>query len=193
MNYTKKRKIQEANMLLERRYLLTEVEKYDKAIPNENQWYTAQDPNSVKNPKGFRIFVKKFGQNPIDPIKDQEFVEFKNYFVEYPTQQDADTKFNEFYNKLITKQTAPQQNDSTTTTTTLKPGTTPSVAERLPVYNNKERGHDALFRNVATHHFSEMLDDVIGPEWRIQREEEPDIEQSQMKDPNNLDAWFGRD
>jgi hypothetical protein len=38
-----------------------------------------------------------------------------------------------------------------------------------------------------------MLDDVVGPEWRIQREEEPNIEQSQMKDPNDLDAWFGRD
>ena len=73
------------------------------------------------------------------------------------------------------------------------PGTTPSVAERLPVYNNKERGHDALFRDVATRHFSEMLDDVVGPEWRIQREEEPEIEQSQMKDPNDLDAWFGWD
>jgi hypothetical protein len=130
MNYTKKRKIQEANMLLERRFLMTEVEKFDKAKPNENQWYTSQDPNSVKNPKGYRIYVKKFGQNPKDPITDTEFntEEFKGYFIEYPTQQDADTKFNEFYNKLITKQTTPQQTNSTTTTTTLKPGTTPSVS-----------------------------------------------------------------
>ena len=155
MNYTKKRKIQEANMLLERRYLLTEVEKYDKAIPNENQWYTAQDPNSVKNPKGFRIFVKKFGQNPIDPIKDQEFLEFKNYFVEYPTQQDADTKFNEFYNKLITKQTAPQQNDSTTTTTTLKPGTTPSVSGTT---NSSSSTSSELTRDELIGYMSKNLD-----------------------------------
>ena len=60
MNYTKKRKILEANMLLEQRFLMTEIEKFDKAKPNENQWYTAQDPNSVKNPKGFKIYVKKF-------------------------------------------------------------------------------------------------------------------------------------
>ncbi len=73
------------------------------------------------------------------------------------------------------------------------PGTTQSIAERLPVYNNKERGHDALFRDVATRHFSEMLDDVIGPEWRIHREEEHELEQSTMKNPNDLDAWFGRD
>ncbi len=68
------------------------------------------------------------------------------------------------------------------------PGTTPSVAERLPVYNNKERGHDALFRDVATRHFSEMLDDVVGPEWRIRREEEPGIK----LDVNDLDSWFSR-
>ncbi|QPC83624.1 hypothetical protein G4Y79_04370 [Phototrophicus methaneseepsis] len=52
------------------------------------------------------------------------------------------------------------------------PGTAPSVAERLPVYNNKERGHDALFRQVATQHFAAMLDDDIGPEWRREREDE---------------------
>jgi hypothetical protein len=38
-----------------------------------------------------------------------------------------------------------------------------------------------------------MLDDVIGPEWRIHREEEPEVEQSKMKDSNELDAWFNRD
>ena len=66
------------------------------------------------------------------------------------------------------------------------PGTVSSTAERLPVYNNKERGHDALFRQVASQHFAEMLDDVIGTEWRLQREEEPDIK----PDINDLDAWF---
>jgi hypothetical protein len=65
-------------------------------------------------------------------------------------------------------------------------GTVPSVAERLPVYNNKERGHDALFRQVASHHFAEMLDDVVGPDWRREREEP-------AHDPYDLDAWFARD
>ncbi|MEQ8672768.1 MAG: hypothetical protein RLP44_11855 [Aggregatilineales bacterium] len=66
------------------------------------------------------------------------------------------------------------------------PGTVSTVAERLPVYNNKERGHDVLFREVATRHLSEMLDDVIGPGWRLEREEEQSIE----PDANDLDAWF---
>jgi hypothetical protein len=155
MNYTKKRKIQEANMLLERRFLMTEVEKFDKAKPNENQWYTAQDPNSVKNPKGYRIYVKKFGQNPIDPIKDQEFVEFKNYFIEYANQQEADTKFNEFYTKLITKQTTPQQNNSTTTTTTLKPGTTPSISGAT---NSSDATSSEITRDELIGYMSKSLD-----------------------------------
>jgi len=68
------------------------------------------------------------------------------------------------------------------------PGTVSSIAERLPVYNNKERGHDALFRQVASRHFADMLDNVIGTEWRLQREEEPEMK----PDVNDLDAWFTR-
>ena len=68
------------------------------------------------------------------------------------------------------------------------PGTAPSIAERLPVYNNKERGHDALFRNIATRHFEAALDDIVGPEWRMHREQEPEI----TPDSNALDAWFPR-
>lgn len=126
-SYTKIRKIQEANILLERRFLLNEVvNKFDKSKPNENQWYTAEDPKSVKNPKGWKIFVKQFGKNAVDPITIPEFEEFKNYFIEYNTQQESDTKFNEFFPKLIAKQENPQTSDgSTTTTTTVKPGTTP--------------------------------------------------------------------
>lgn len=65
------------------------------------------------------------------------------------------------------------------------PGTVSTVAERLPVYNNKERGHDALFREVATRHFAEMLDDVVGPEWRIAREQ--DLEQQPDLSPPSLE------
>jgi len=157
MNYTKKRKILEANMLLEQRFLMTEIEKFDKAKPNENQWYTAQDPNSVKNPKGFKIYVKKFGQNPKDPSTDTEFTEFKSYFIEYPTQQDADTKFNEFYTQLITKQTTPQQSGSTTTTTTLKPGTTPSVSGST---NNSGDGNNEFSRDELIGYMAKNLDQM---------------------------------
>lgn len=67
------------------------------------------------------------------------------------------------------------------------PGTAPSVAERLPVYNNKERGHDVLFRQVASRHFAEMLDDVVGLEWRREREE-PEVK----PEVDDLDSWFPR-
>ncbi len=46
------------------------------------------------------------------------------------------------------------------------PGTVSSMAERLPVYNNTSKGHDKLFREIAAHHFSTMLDQTIGVEWR---------------------------
>lgn len=72
------------------------------------------------------------------------------------------------------------------------PGTAPTIAERQPIYNNKERGHDALFRDVASRHFAEMLDDIVGPEWRLLREE-PEIEEQKTPDLNNLDTWFTRD
>jgi hypothetical protein len=70
------------------------------------------------------------------------------------------------------------------------PGTAPSVAERLPVYNNKERGHDALFRDIATRHFEAALDIIMGPEWRLhhKREQEAEI----TPNWNDLDAWFPR-
>jgi hypothetical protein len=36
------------------------------------------------------------------------------------------------------------------------PGTTPSIVDRLPVYNSKSERHDKLFREIATQHFSDM-------------------------------------
>lgn len=144
-SYTKIRKIQEANVLLEQRRFLTEaVSKYDKAKPNENQWYTSEDPKSVKTPKGWRIFVKQFGKNPIEPSTLKEFESFKNYFIEYPTQQEVDTKFNEFYTKLVAMQTNPSS--VTTTTTTLKPGQTPQTPKSA---DSSEITQDDLINSIA--------------------------------------------
>ncbi|MEO0562226.1 MAG: hypothetical protein AAF125_08930, partial [Chloroflexota bacterium] len=70
------------------------------------------------------------------------------------------------------------------------PGTAPTVAERMPVYNNKERGHDRLFREVATHHFESMLDKVVGPDWRRHREESELEPESNHPDPDDFAAWF---
>jgi hypothetical protein len=51
------------------------------------------------------------------------------------------------------------------------PGTAPSAADRLPVYNNATKGHDRLFREIASRDFAEALDQHIGIEWRRLREE----------------------
>ncbi|MBK8027752.1 MAG: hypothetical protein IPK19_41820 [Chloroflexi bacterium] len=69
------------------------------------------------------------------------------------------------------------------------PGTAPSSAERLPVYNNADKGHDRLFREVAAQRFAEMLDDR-GIDWRRLRPE-PAIPRDDRGEID-LDAYFGR-
>jgi hypothetical protein len=66
------------------------------------------------------------------------------------------------------------------------PGTTPSIAERLPVYNNKSEGHDKLFRDIATQHFSDILDETVGLHWQQERQRQ----EFKKLDPNDLEAWF---
>jgi hypothetical protein len=70
------------------------------------------------------------------------------------------------------------------------PGTTPlDGVDRTATYNNKERGHDALFREIASRHFSAALDRIVGPEWQLLREV-PEIKPEQPA-PNELDACLG--
>lgn len=69
------------------------------------------------------------------------------------------------------------------------PGTVPSTAERLPVYNNATKGHDRLFREIASQHFADMLDER-GIDWRPLREE-PKAE-VQRDDEIDLDDFFSR-
>lgn len=69
------------------------------------------------------------------------------------------------------------------------PGTAPSTADRLPVYNNSRQGHDRLFREIAARHFAEMLDER-GIDWRPLREEPtPEVERD---DGIELDGLFSR-
>ncbi len=69
------------------------------------------------------------------------------------------------------------------------PGTAPLPgADRAAVYNNKEKGHDALFREIGSHHFAAALDEIVGPEWRRLREEQEALAPTLSDD---LDAWFG--
>lgn len=68
------------------------------------------------------------------------------------------------------------------------PGTAPSTADRLPVYNNATKGHDRLFREIASRHFAEALDQRIGMDWRRLRE---DPEPERDDDPSiDLDEFF---
>lgn len=72
------------------------------------------------------------------------------------------------------------------------PGTAPLPgSDRAAVYNNTERGHDALFREIASRHFSAALDRIVGPEWQQLREAAPDIE-TQQPERDELDMWFPR-
>lgn len=77
--------------------------------------------------------------------------------------------------KTKSKDGAPQQDHLHTHV--ILPGTAPSTADRLPVYNNATKGHDRLFREIASRHFADALDHAIGIDWRRLREErkvEPD-------------------
>ena len=74
------------------------------------------------------------------------------------------------------------------------PGTAPSTADRLPVYNNTTKGHDRLFREIAAEHFADMLDER-GIDWRPLREEPaPDVQRDDgiASDGIDLDDFFSR-
>lgn len=62
--------------------------------------------------------------------------------------------------------------------------------DREAVYNNKERGHDQLFREIASRHFSEALDRIVGPEWMELRQEEPEVEPKLPDADYDFEAWF---
>lgn len=69
------------------------------------------------------------------------------------------------------------------------PGTAPLIGtDRTAMYNNKEKGHDALFREIGTCCFTEALDETIGPDWRRLREE-PQPSAPVVSD--ELEQWFG--
>ena len=70
------------------------------------------------------------------------------------------------------------------------PGTAPSPADRMPVYNNATKGHDRLFREVASRHFADALDEAIGMDWRHLREQ-PEVERDD-DGSIDLDDFFSR-
>jgi hypothetical protein len=80
---------------------------------------------------------------------------------------------------------APQQHLHTHV---ILPGTAPSAAERLPVYNNASKGHDRLFQQIASHHFAEALDQTVGIEWRRLR----DVQTPDDAPTHDVDTFFSR-
>jgi len=68
------------------------------------------------------------------------------------------------------------------------PGTAPSTADRLPVYNNATKGHDRLFREIAAQHFQELLDER-DIDWRKLRQD-PEVERDDI--PLSFDELFPR-
>lgn len=74
------------------------------------------------------------------------------------------------------------------------PGTAPSIAERLSVYNNSAKAHDALFREIASQHFSNTLDLIVGPEWSKLRKDEIEVTPAEpdLPESDDLDLWFPR-
>jgi len=48
-----------------------------------------------------------------------------------------------------------------------------------------------LLRQIASRHFSAVLDRIVGTEWQRLRDEEPEIEPEQPA-PDDLDVWFSR-
>jgi hypothetical protein len=71
------------------------------------------------------------------------------------------------------------------------PGTVPTLESREPFYNNKEKGHDRLFREIASQHFEAALDEIVGERWRELRRE-PEIAPA-LPDSDDLDVWFPRE
>ena len=60
------------------------------------------------------------------------------------------------------------------------PGTAPlGMVDRQAVYNNASKGHDRLFREIATQHFERALDELVGSEWRQYRQ--PDRETPELE------------
>ena len=71
------------------------------------------------------------------------------------------------------------------------PGTAPTLEGRQAVYNNKDKGHEKLFHEVAAQHFEAALDSLGGLDWRLLRKE-PELVPA-TPDVDDLDAWFPRE
>lgn len=95
------------------------------------------------------------------------------------------------HNRLTTTNDGDQPSLQHLHTHVILPGTVPTLEGRQPFYNNKEKGHDRLFREVAAQHFEAALDEIVGERWRDLRRESEIV--PAMPDSDDLDAWFPRE
>jgi hypothetical protein len=71
------------------------------------------------------------------------------------------------------------------------PGTAPLAGvDRQAVYNNTDKRHDALFREIGSRHFAAALDEIVGPEWHLLREEVAINEKKPPLHSDNFDDWL---
>jgi len=108
---------------------------------------------------------------------------------DYYTERGFDTP--EYSYVLHSARTKPKEGETEQEhlhTHVVLPGTAPSTADRLPVYNNATKGHDRLFREIASQHFADMLDER-DIDCRPLREE-PEVQRD--SDDIDLDDFFSR-
>ena len=125
MSYTKIRRIQQANILLEGRYLIREVEQ--RRDSENNLWYTSEVPNK----KTWKIYLKKFqGGTVVDPATDKTLSKFANFFVEYDNQALADASIDKLMTSLKTGNVGntPQNTNQSGTSGVTTQGSTSGVS-----------------------------------------------------------------
>ena len=124
-SFTKQRKIQEANMLLENRFVVKEYkEMLDK---DSNKWYTYQNQTTKKWQIGLQTFSPKQTK---DPLTDPLFKGYSKYFIEYTTEPNAEVALTNLITDL--KSGAKTETNITTTTTTKSPVTTQTTTTVAP-------------------------------------------------------------
>lgn len=144
-SFTKIRKIQEANELLESRFLIKEYkEERDK---DSNRWYTYQDNTTKKWKIGLETFSPKEVK---DPSKDPNYKNYSKYFLEYSTEPNAEYALTKLIEDLK-KGNVVTNNNSTTTTTTTKPGqpTTQTTTQSPQTTGSYEVTSDEYQKMVA--------------------------------------------
>jgi len=68
------------------------------------------------------------------------------------------------------------------------PGTAPAADTDVPMYNNGDKGHIDLLKDISNRHMTEILDELIGPDWyQLRSEPEPELPPT-----DELDLWFPR-